>query len=247
VSAIVTPPAITRSYAICTTPRTGSNFLCELLQVTGVAGRPDEYFWNPPAGHERWSLEEHRRYVEQIRRAGTTPNGVFGVKLMWSYLSDVVTRLAAVSGRADASPPDILTATFPHLRYIWLTRRDKVRQGISFYRAIATDRWRSTDLGSRADADVPFDYQAIDALIETSINDEQAWRQFFEEHGIQPLAIVYEDLEREPETIVRQILEYLGLSAAPLAFPASWRHQRQADTITEVWVRQYLALKRDRT
>jgi LPS sulfotransferase NodH len=32
------------SYLICTTPRSGSTLLCELLTATGVAGRPDEYF-----------------------------------------------------------------------------------------------------------------------------------------------------------------------------------------------------------
>jgi trehalose 2-sulfotransferase len=32
------------SYFICTTPRSGSTLLCELLEGTGVAGRPDEYF-----------------------------------------------------------------------------------------------------------------------------------------------------------------------------------------------------------
>ena len=32
------------SYLICTTPRSGSTLLCELLTKTGIAGRPDEYF-----------------------------------------------------------------------------------------------------------------------------------------------------------------------------------------------------------
>jgi LPS sulfotransferase NodH len=32
------------SYLICTTPRSGSTLLCELLADSGVAGRPDEYF-----------------------------------------------------------------------------------------------------------------------------------------------------------------------------------------------------------
>jgi LPS sulfotransferase NodH len=34
----------TNSYLICTTPRSGSTLLCEMLAGTGVAGRPDEYF-----------------------------------------------------------------------------------------------------------------------------------------------------------------------------------------------------------
>jgi LPS sulfotransferase NodH len=243
VNAITPPPSITQSYAICTTPRTGSNFLCEVLQATGIAGRPDEYFWNPPVGHEQWSIEQHRAYVERITRAGTTPNGVFGVKLMWSYLGDVVARLAALLDGEEASPPEILAATFPNLRYVWLTRRDKVRQGISFYRAIATQRWRSIDPGNRADADVQFDFQAIEALIEASIKDERAWQQFFQRYGIQPLTITYEDLERAPDMIVRQIVDHFGMGHSTQPLPRVWRHQRQADDLTDTWVQQYRALK----
>ena len=33
--------ARTDSYMICSTPRTGSTLLCELLESTGVAGRPE--------------------------------------------------------------------------------------------------------------------------------------------------------------------------------------------------------------
>ena len=33
-----------RPYFVCTTPRSGSTVLCEALTLTGVAGRPAEYF-----------------------------------------------------------------------------------------------------------------------------------------------------------------------------------------------------------
>jgi len=40
--------AIGLSYLICATPRGGSNFLCEVLRSAAIAGRPDDYFRNPP-------------------------------------------------------------------------------------------------------------------------------------------------------------------------------------------------------
>jgi LPS sulfotransferase NodH len=72
------------SYLICTTPRSGSTLLCELLRCSGIAGRPDEYFQQlrstglpmrprdyldgvaadilpPLVDHDR-ELEEHRLY-----------------------------------------------------------------------------------------------------------------------------------------------------------------------------------------
>lgn len=72
------------SYLICTTPRSGSTLLCELLRASRIAGRPDEYFQQlrstglpmrprdylagvatdvlpPLADHDR-ELEEHKLY-----------------------------------------------------------------------------------------------------------------------------------------------------------------------------------------
>jgi LPS sulfotransferase NodH len=229
------------SYAICATPRSGSNFVCEMLQKTGVAGRPDEYFLDPPAGHERWRAAEWRTYIEQIRQSGTTPNGVFGVKVMRGYFNEVVSRLAALIERAGASPPEILAASFPNLRYIWLTRRDKVRQGVSWRRALLTQRWRSTDPEVEGFAEGAFDFEAIDGLVQIAIADDRAWQRFFDEHGIEPLTIVYEEMDQGPEHACRQILNFLQISA-PLPSPRpTWRHQRQADSLTDDWVQQYHA------
>ncbi|WP_341860918.1 Stf0 family sulfotransferase [Gymnodinialimonas sp. 57CJ19] len=41
-----------RSYVICTTPRSGSTLLCKLLAATGVSGMPDSHFHTPSV--ERW-------------------------------------------------------------------------------------------------------------------------------------------------------------------------------------------------
>lgn len=236
-------PPIRASYVICTTPRSGSSFLCEMLQSTDVAGRPDEYFWNPPAGHEQWSDDEYRAYVEQIRQAGTTLNGVFGVKLMWGYFDEVVARLAALTGQAGSSPPEILATVFSNLKYVWLTRRDKVRQAISWHRALATQRWRSTDAAPASAPEPTFHFDAIDALVGVATADDRAWQDFFDRHGLAPLEVVYEELEQAPEQACSRVLDFLALSALPRSPSQVWRHQRQADALSDAWVRRYHALK----
>jgi len=231
------------SYLICATPRTGSNFLCELLRGTGVAGRPDDYFWNPPFWRQRWGVAGFPLYVERIRREGTTRNGVFGVKMMWDYLDTLLPQLATLSGLTDEPPPTVLAATFPNLRYLRLTRRDKVRQGISFYRALETDVWRSTDR-DKIDATEPaFDVAAIDRLVQLSIQEDQAWHEYFQRYGIRPFTIAYEDLAAAPEDVVLLILEHLGIQLPDGLPPLHWAHQKQADGLTEAWIQQYLALK----
>src|SRR5437016_3066195 len=85
----IDPSPIVSSYLICSTPRSGSNFLCEVLRATGVAGFPDEYFWNPPYWRERWDVGDFPSYFRRLLREGTSPNGVFGSKMMWDYFEEV--------------------------------------------------------------------------------------------------------------------------------------------------------------
>jgi len=238
-------PPIHQSYLICTTPRTGSNLLCEVLRRTGVAGCPDEYFCNPTFWQERWGTMVLRGYLARIRTEGTTSNGVFGAKLMWHELEAMLPKLAEVAGLASADPHAVLRATFPNLRYLWLTRRDKVRQAISWYRALETSIWRSTDqpAGSAADPapEPAFDFEAIDQLVRQSVADDQAWQRFFQEYGITPLAVTYEALAEDPAGIAREILDHLGLPAPVEHWSPDWQHRQQADASTDDWVRRYHA------
>jgi LPS sulfotransferase NodH len=119
---------IERAYLVCATPRSGSTLLCELLKGTGVAGRPAEYFETlRSTGFPRQPRQyfqgvpevqtllpevdpgtpERQFAWDAVLRAGTTPNGVFGAKVMWSHLEDLWPRLG---GRAleDVLPPVLL-------------------------------------------------------------------------------------------------------------------------------------------
>lgn len=75
----------TKSYFICTMPRTGSELLCDLLAGTGVAGRPTEVF--PQAHlmsrHLWWGI--HRTLGANVVDH-TTGNGVFGTKVFWTHM-----------------------------------------------------------------------------------------------------------------------------------------------------------------
>jgi LPS sulfotransferase NodH len=230
------------SYLICATPRSGSNFLCEVLRSAAVAGQPDDYFWNPPFWWERWGVSDFPSYIRRILQEGTTPSGVFGSKMMWDYLGELTPRLAALLGVEDADRATVLAATFPNLRYVWLTRRDKVRQGISYYRALETKVWRSTDVPGSSVTDPPFNFLAIDRLVQLSTWEDEAWQDYFRQRDLQPLVADYEELARSPATVAERILSYVGLPPARLP-DRPWQHQRQADALTDEWVERYHALK----
>ncbi len=136
--------AAIRSYFICASPRTGGSLLCEALESTRIAGRPQEYFepTTDQAWFDRLGARSHAEYFPKVLTFGSTPNGVFGAKVIWPQFEHLTAalRLNDKSGMCDR---DRLARTFPDLRYIFLTRSDKVRQAVSYDRAIQTDVWHS--------------------------------------------------------------------------------------------------------
>jgi trehalose 2-sulfotransferase len=75
-------------------------------------------------------------------------------------------------------------------------------------------------------------------LIET----EEFWRRYFEERGIQPLIIRYDDLVDDYEGTIIDTLMYLNIEL-PAGFRVPHpRLLRQSNATNEEWVAKYLDL-----
>jgi putative transposase len=113
------------SYLVCGTPRSGTSLLCEALKATGIAGCPEEYFWsgNEVFLQERWGISTNEDYLWRVLEEGTTPNGVFGAKVMWGYFDDLIARLRQLLGPTDLPSPPLIARVFPNLHYIFIRRR----------------------------------------------------------------------------------------------------------------------------
>src|SRR5919197_6386428 len=95
----VCDPAVTPElcYLVCATPRSGSTLLCQLLERTGVAGRPDEYFEAlrhsgvPRRPHEYFDPDRHptihrRLAFREMPNAAPTPNPLWAPDTYDRYL-----------------------------------------------------------------------------------------------------------------------------------------------------------------
>ncbi len=60
--------------------------------------------------------------------------------------------LGASRGRQRLAVRDLAPSVFPNLRYLTVTRRDKVRQAVSLWRALQTWSWSSEQSAARAAA-----------------------------------------------------------------------------------------------
>lgn len=234
------------SYLICATPRSGSFLLCEALKNTGLAGRPEEYFWrnDEPFWKERWGISSYADYIAGAISQGTTPNGVFGAKIMWGYFDDFIGKLRSISGYENLPVAELLSTIFPNLHYIWITRRDKVRQAISHEKAVQTNVWAMTDETPPFAGELHFDFARIEAQVQLIESHEIAWQHYFAENGITPFTVIYEELVPAYEQTAIQILHELNIpTPEPLQF-ASRHMRRQADALSEEWVQRYHEIKR---
>ncbi|MEA2427544.1 MAG: trehalose 2-sulfotransferase [Thermoleophilaceae bacterium] len=263
-------PRPERSYLVCATPRSGSTLLCKALEVTGVAGHPEEFFeakrdtgaparggdylWDSPDVdlHELLgedpqppappysSLQEIGDYREHLRRtleAGTTPNGVFGAKIMWGHREDFLPLARSLPELARASERDLLAALFPRLKYVWVRRYDRPRQAVSLWKAIQTQSWRSGE--ERSTREPVYHFAAIDHLRQMLDRNDGAWGNWFEQGGVQPLEFRYRHIAADPAGSVEAVLDHLGIDEPGHPEPKP-PLERQADATSEEWVERYV-------
>lgn len=229
-----------RAYMVCATMRTGSSLLCELLAGTGHAGRPDEVFHPRERRTALASLNGERSYLEVLAEAAA-PEGVFGAKLLdWQRYYLAETLCEHFGGPVDI--PTGLAMTFGEVKYVYLRRKDRLRQAVSLYRARHTRRWRDDERYGPTRPEPEFDADAIRRAARELTAAEGRWHAFFITHGIEPLVVSYESLAEDMEGTLRHVLDFLELPV-----PASETLQppslvRQADDQTEEW----LALLGDR-
>lgn len=223
----------TGSYVICCVQRTGSWLLAHTLADTGYAGRPSDYFDGAERENRtrKWGLPsgDLAVYTQAVRDKATTPNGVLGSKMMWNDFDRLRSSARPPSG-ADAGL-EFMRATFPDARYIWLRRQDKVRQGISWWRADLTGQWT---LRPDQEAGQPApDIEQIVRLVRLAEQWEDGWRRWFASTGIRPCEVIYEDLTRDRLMAVNKVLGFLGLPLLSADSLPPVRYRKQGDSLSD--------------
>jgi len=236
----------TRGYVIWATPRCGGTLLSRILTATNIAGRPEEYFFRPLEEYysRLWCCGTFEDYLRAALSQATTPNGVVGLKFdAGDYLSHFDARLRTLSEFCNSKEPTItiLRSLLGHLKFIWLMRRNKVRQCVSWLKAAQTGEWMR-DVISNGNYNIKprYDYGAIERLVNECVMREAAYQEIFDEVEIHPLTIVYEDMIEDIEGTVRRIIQYLELEMVlPIAKAEDIGMVRQADATNEEWVQRY--------
>jgi LPS sulfotransferase NodH len=192
--------------------------------------------------------ENYREYLNDVLRQGSTANGVFSAKIMWGHLSDFLSLATGDESTLSSRRVDsCLQKLFKGLRYIHVVRSDKLRQAISLWRAIQTQRWRK-------DAGKPpgkpwrhpvFDFTAIEALRHQIVEHDMMWNRFFSGAGLDPLVVHYEQVVNNPEETYRRIAAYTGIEVQKDQIYNTGM-VKQAGPESERWISQYQKVLRSK-
>lgn len=238
------------SYTIWFTQLTGSTLLEKAIESTGMAGVPREWFNCPPDLLSTFKKKDHAELQDYLYKLGSTPNGIFGISHSFyephfSQLTETLRNFPA-AGSAPLERTALWERIFPNHRHIFMTRRNKVRLTVSWWRAIQSSEWHVPTDQTRASVDLSdkYSFDAINHLYNECSMREAGIQEFFAEGSITQLNIFYEDFIQNYEATVRTILDYLDLDSksASIAPPAL---TKLADAVTEEWVQRFRAERQD--
>jgi len=226
-----------RSYLICASPRSGSALLAGVLRSSRVAGNPEEYFWRGDASYwrDRWGVQTDVDYLKAALEAGRTTNGVFGARVMRTYLDDVVefvTRATAAVAERSA----VIASAFPGLRVVTLRRGDRIAQAVSWAKAEQTRVWYADDVRAPQRA-ASFNADLIEGLLEAIEEAERGWTSFAADTSVDSLELTYEELAADPVGVGESVLRFLDVPTAGITLEV--QTQRQFDETNRDWIARY--------
>jgi LPS sulfotransferase NodH len=136
---------------------------------------PFETFWEDSIFAHPHGEMDRDGYLDLVFRLGTTPNGVFGAKLMWNNMPDVLEKLWELPRFARLDRAATFHALSPNLHVIRLTRRDRVRQAVSWARAAQDGVWVVSEAEPAAPVAEPvYDYDFVSGLERLLVEGERA-------------------------------------------------------------------------
>ncbi len=229
-------------YLICSTKRVGGTLLLSLLGNRGIVSgeRLKEVRINE--AKIDWDKKDLNEFMEEIFSSTTTFNGLSGFNIHWQHLEHLVRVLHNTTRHEHVSVWNIASCFPPRVKYIYLTRKDKVRQAISLLKAEQTGIWRMENGANRESSRDPvFDLNYISKFMVELKRQERSWEKFFRKNKISPLRLEYEEYIKDTRETLVKILKHLEMPI-PEKLAVTTNLLKQSDALSEEWVRKYYAI-----
>lgn len=232
-----------KTLLVAATHRSGSYLACDLLSNVGEFPFPEEYFnYDLKTAREELRLSErvpNNIVLKTIIESRLRSHEIFTVKAMWPAFATLYNELSETeNGRQNLGTTALQWLKSP--RILFIRRRDKFRQAVSFEIAKQTGIWRKSGGEETRKSDLLYSYSRILACWDQIHNDEASWLQFFKAYGLGYHEMWYEDLVAEPSKEIKQALEHFGFDAKR-EMPLESRFVKQSDARNREWAERFKA------
>jgi LPS sulfotransferase NodH len=240
-------PVPEKSYLIFMTPRTGSNLLAKQLKKMELGNPIEAFHFNKKHIQKQYGLDvEFSKPVSHMREAINFQciNGVFGMKISWQQLNlfqEVARKILSPSG-IHLLDKDLFEVFFPSVSYIYIRRRDKVKQAVSLSKGMQTGIWMEKigeDQRYKQYILPPlYDREHIEGCLEELLAYDASWMNYLKKHGFEFLEVWYEDLANNYVNSTNLIYDYLEVEKSITPEPVL---SKQADSKSYDWGKKFIS------
>ena len=231
-----------RSILVVGVQRSGTSLLCEAIKSVGLAGIPEEYFLKIVEPHwmETRGDADVRSYINEAIVKGTSANGVFGAKIMWNTFCDLVRIAKELPELSMRHEREVIDALFGDTTYIWIRRRDKVRQAVSWAKAAQTGIFSSLQTLAKEEQQLPeYNYELVNNLHLLIQEGEIGWGSYFGDIGANAIEVFYEDLTNNLDGTLETIMSACGIIKEQTILDSEIRNIKHSDRVNDEWVAKY--------
>jgi LPS sulfotransferase NodH len=205
----------------------GHEYLLELV------GRPDQKTDSSPLDREGL-----RHFLRDAFDRSQTPNGVAGFKLMWEQVRRLALRPGYPATSGSFESRDFAELCPERTCFIWLTRRERIRQAVSLVKAVQSQCWNSAEQEKFTGSYV-FDYIALKNTVEMLEHHDAMWRDFFDHNAIQPLELFYEDVLHDRRAQLQRIADFLQIPGLAARDSGDAQYRQQSEALNDLWVERF--------
>lgn len=175
-------------------PRSGSNFLCDMLRRTSLAAPLEYYYpyefemrreaWNAINDGDKIDMNlitNAQQWFEYVVGSGAVKTTWQGYSLMLEEAGELIDRV--------------------NMKFVYLRRHDKLRQAISWLRAEQSGIWTSLDQNNKGYC---YNRELIQEKLIDIIDQETRWNKFFE--NTPHINMFYEDLDYNVISDIEKLL-----------------------------------------
>jgi len=220
------------SYIICTTARSGSNLLCNVLRNTKQLGFPVEAL-NPDFIRASKFFKERSRpdvvdpgeFIQWLISKHQTANSVFGIKILYEDFQNY------------RRFKDFQTL-FMNSKIIHLRRKSKVNQAVSYFFASETGQWVASDTPKKPLESVAYDFETIRRHYDRLIQQDSAWTAILKALRRTYIEVMFEDFISNMQKTLGEIATFLDVAVGD-DLPIKIDLKEQANHLSRIYIEKF--------